>query len=43
VTTVLAARGYPDQPEKGAAIVVPEDLGPDTVVFHAPCTLNPAP
>jgi phosphoribosylamine--glycine ligase len=35
VTTVLAARGYPDQPEKGAAIVVPDDLGPGTVVFHA--------
>ena len=35
VTTVLAARGYPDQPEKGAAIRIPADLGPDVTVFHA--------
>lgn len=35
VTTVLAARGYPDAPEKGAAITIPDDLGPDVVVFHA--------
>ncbi|MEZ4585184.1 MAG: phosphoribosylamine--glycine ligase [Gemmatimonadales bacterium] len=38
VTTVLAARGYPDRPEKGASIEIPEDLGPDTIVFHAGTT-----
>jgi phosphoribosylamine--glycine ligase len=37
VTTVLAARGYPDDPEKGAAIRLPDaaDLGDDVIVFHA--------
>jgi len=35
VTTVLAARGYPAKPERGAAIHIPKDLGPDVVVFHA--------
>src|SRR5438552_7339875 len=35
VTTVLAARGYPDAPEKGVAITLPADLGPDVLVFHA--------
>ncbi|MFN2570123.1 MAG: phosphoribosylamine--glycine ligase [Gemmatimonadales bacterium] len=37
VTTVLAARGYPDRPEKGAAIVLPPpaELGDDVLVFHA--------
>lgn len=37
VTTVLAARGYPDNPEKGVAIVLPppEALGDDVIVFHA--------
>jgi phosphoribosylamine--glycine ligase len=35
VTTVLAARGYPEKPERGAAIRIPTDLGPDVVVFHA--------
>jgi len=38
VTTVLAARGYPDNPEKGAAIRLPDpaDLGEDDViVLHA--------
>jgi phosphoribosylamine--glycine ligase len=38
VTTVLAARGYPEQPEAGAAIELPADLGPDVVVFHAGTT-----
>jgi phosphoribosylamine---glycine ligase len=38
VTTVLASRGYPDQPEKGAPIVLPDAL-PDTVrIFHAGTT-----
>jgi phosphoribosylamine--glycine ligase len=37
VTTVLAARGYPDKPEKGVAIRLPDpkDLGDDVIVFHA--------
>jgi len=35
VTTVLAARGYPEKPERGAAIRIPQDLGSDVVVFHA--------
>jgi len=35
VATVLAARGYPEKPERGAAIRLPNDLGPDVVVFHA--------
>src|SRR5438309_5329308 len=35
VTTVLAARGYPDAPEYGVAITLPADLGPDVLVFHA--------
>lgn len=35
VTTVLAARGYPDAPEKGATITLPDDLGAHIVVFHA--------
>ena len=37
VTTVLAARGYPDNPEKGAAIMLPppEAFGDNVIVFHA--------
>jgi phosphoribosylamine---glycine ligase len=35
VTTVLAAPGYPDAPELGAAIIVPRDVEPGTLVFHA--------
>lgn len=35
VTTVLAARGYPDAPEKGAAITIPEALPEGVTVFHA--------
>jgi phosphoribosylamine--glycine ligase len=37
VTTVLAARGYPESPEKGVAIRLPSsaDLGDDVIVFHA--------
>lgn len=36
VTTVLAARGYPDNPEKGVAIRLPNpaELGDDVIVFH---------
>lgn len=35
VTTVLAARGYPDAPEKGAEITLPADPGPGVTIFHA--------
>ena len=35
VTTVLAARGYPETPEKGAPITIPEDLPEGVTVFHA--------
>lgn len=38
VTVVLASRGYPEQPAIGAAITIPDDLGPDVVVFHAGTT-----
>jgi len=40
VTTVLAARGYPEKPERGAAIRIPQDLGPNVLVFHAGTTLD---
>jgi phosphoribosylamine--glycine ligase len=35
VTTVLAAQGYPERPKKGAEIIIPDDLHPDVIVFHA--------
>ena len=35
VTTVLAARGYPDAPEKGAEISIPDRLPEGVTVFHA--------
>jgi phosphoribosylamine--glycine ligase len=35
VTTVLAARGYPDRPEKGARIDIPAELQPGVLAFHA--------
>ncbi len=37
VTTVLAARGYPENPEKGVAIRLPTpgELDEDVIVFHA--------
>jgi phosphoribosylamine--glycine ligase len=41
VTTVLAARGYPDAPEKGAAITIPADLPPGVTVFHAGTKRDP--
>lgn len=43
VTTVLAARGYPDHPEKGVPIELPRpaELGDDVLVFHAGTTLGP--
>jgi phosphoribosylamine--glycine ligase len=41
VTTVLAARGYPDRPEKGAAIVLPDDLPDEVTIFHAGTSRSP--
>jgi phosphoribosylamine--glycine ligase len=38
VTTVLASRGYPDAPETGAAIEVPQAQPPGVTVFHAGTT-----
>ena len=38
VTTVLAAPGYPERPATGGAITIPDDLGPDVMVFHAGTT-----
>ena len=35
VTTVLAAKGYPDNPEKGAAITLPNQLPEGVTLFHA--------
>jgi phosphoribosylamine--glycine ligase len=35
VTTVLAARGYPDRPERGAAIALPREPGEGILLFHA--------
>lgn len=35
VTTVLASRGYPEHPEKGAAITLPESLLEGVTIFHA--------
>jgi phosphoribosylamine--glycine ligase len=35
VTTVLASRGYPDRPETGAPISIPETLPPNVTIFHA--------
>jgi phosphoribosylamine--glycine ligase len=35
VTTVLASRGYPDAPAKGAAITIPGGLPEGVTVFHA--------
>jgi phosphoribosylamine---glycine ligase len=38
VTTVLASRGYPDAPAKGAAITMPMELPGGVTVFHAGTT-----
>jgi phosphoribosylamine--glycine ligase len=38
VTTVLASRGYPDAPAKGAAITIPDRLPEGVTVFHAGTT-----
>ncbi|HEU4763489.1 MAG TPA: phosphoribosylamine--glycine ligase [Gemmatimonadales bacterium] len=42
VTTVLAARGYPDAPEKGAVITIPDELPDGVTVFHAGTTRDDA-
>jgi phosphoribosylamine--glycine ligase len=42
VTTVLAARGYPDAPEKGAAIQLPDDLPESVTIFHAGTSRDPS-
>jgi phosphoribosylamine--glycine ligase len=41
VTTVLASRGYPDVPAKGAAVTIPERLPPGVTVFHAGTSRDP--
>lgn len=41
VTTVLAARGYPEAPEKGAAISLPNELPSNTLLFHAGTARDP--
>lgn len=38
VTTVLASRGYPDAPAKGAPISIPDRLPDGVTVFHAGTT-----
>ncbi len=38
VTTVLAAKGYPDRPEKGARVEIPTTLPSGAMVFHAGTT-----
>lgn len=35
VTTVLASPGYPAAPLKGAEIFIPDELPPETILFHA--------
>lgn len=40
VTTVLAAKGYPDTPELGAEITIPPELPAGVTVFHAGTKLS---
>jgi len=35
VTTVLASRGYPEHPENGSTITLPESLPEGVTIFHA--------
>jgi len=35
VTTVMASPGYPAAPAKGAEIRIPDELPPETILFHA--------
>jgi phosphoribosylamine---glycine ligase len=41
VTTVLASRGYPERPQQGAAIRIPEELPAGVTVFHAGTARGP--
>ena len=41
VTTVLASRGYPDSPETGAPILLPDRQPQGVTVFHAGTTRDP--
>lgn len=41
VTTVLAAKGYPESPEKGAVITIPDSLPEGVTVFHAGTSRSP--
>lgn len=40
VTTVLAAQGYPDAPQKGAVITLPASLPDGVTIFHAGTALE---
>ena len=40
LTTVLAARGYPDAPETGKTITLPDALPENVLVFHAGTTIT---
>jgi phosphoribosylamine--glycine ligase len=40
VTTVLASRGYPDHPERGARITLPDSLPEAVTIFHAGTSLG---
>ena len=40
LTTVLAARGYPDAPESGKRVTIPSTMPDNTIVFHAGTTLK---
>ncbi|MGH7702239.1 MAG: phosphoribosylglycinamide synthetase C domain-containing protein, partial [Gemmatimonadales bacterium] len=35
VSTVLASRGYPDRPEQGAVITLPDEPPEGVTIFHA--------
>ncbi len=41
VTTVLASSGYPDAPQRGAAITIPAELPDGVTVFHAGTVRDP--
>jgi phosphoribosylamine--glycine ligase len=41
VATVLAARGYPEAPQKGAVIELPDRLPDNTLIFHAGTSRDP--
>ncbi len=42
VTTVLAARGYPESPHLGDHVTLPSNQGRDAIFFHAGTTRDPA-